>query len=66
MLFDDSSLFLYVLLIIEGFIVGGRVICVGGDFEKILFNFGIVNRLEIYMYIDLVNMWFKDWWIGEW
>lgn len=34
MLFDDSSLFLYVLLIIEGFIVGGGVICVGGDFEK--------------------------------
>lgn len=60
MLFDDSSLLLYVLLIIEGFIVGGGVICVGGDFEKILFNFGIVNRLEIYMYIDLVNMWFKD------
>lgn len=49
MLFDDSSLFLYVLLIIEGFIVGGGVICVGGDFEIILFNFGIVNRLEIYM-----------------
>lgn len=66
MLFDDSSLFLYVLLIIEGFIVGGGIICVGGDFEIILFNFGIVNRLEIYMYIDLVNMWFKDWWIGEW
>lgn len=66
MLFDDSSLLLYVLLIIEGFIVGGGVICVGGDFVKILFNFGIVNRLEIYMYIDLVNMWFKDWWIGEW
>lgn len=66
MLFDDSSLLLYVLLIIEGFIVGGGVICVGGDFVIILFNFGIVNRLEIYMYIDLVNMWFKDWWIGVW
>lgn len=59
MLFDDSSLFLYVLLIIEGFIVGGGVICVGGDFEK-KFNFGIVNRIEINIYINLVNMWFKD------
>lgn len=65
MLFDDSSLLLYVLLIIEGFIVGGGVICVGGDFEKKI-NFGIVNRIEINIYINLVNMWFKDWWIGVW
>lgn len=60
MLSDDSSSFPHVLLTTEGLIVGGGATCAGGDPETIPFNLGIVNRSETYMYIDLVNMWFKD------
>lgn len=59
MLSDDSSSFPHVLLTTEGLIVGGGATCAGGDPEK-KFNLGIVNRTEINIHINLVNMWFKD------